>query len=54
MMTKRPYFNNRIEELEKIFGSSQSDLKLLEELIYELQFRNTVRANKLFRTSPKY
>lgn len=52
-MTKRPYFNNRIDELEKIFRSSQSDLKLLEELSYELQFRNTVRAKKLFKDITK-
>lgn len=53
MMNKRPYFNNRIEELEKIFISDQSDLKLLKELSHELQFRNTVRAKKLSKDIAK-
>ena len=52
-MIKRPYFNNRIEELENIFRLSQSDLELLKELSFELQFRNTVRAKKLLKDITK-
>lgn len=53
MMAKRPYFSSKIEELEKIFRSSPSDLRLLEELVNELQFRNTARSKKLCKDITK-
>jgi len=52
-MIKRPFFKSGVEELEKIFKSSQNDRRLLEELANELQFRNTVRAKKLYQDITK-
>jgi hypothetical protein len=53
MMAKRPYFNNRIEELETVFKLSQNNQKVLKELANELQFRNTIRAKKLYEDIKK-
>ena len=46
-MEKRPYFKNSIIELEKIFETSSNDIKILEALHHELEFRNTNRAKQL-------
>lgn len=46
-MKKRPYFRNSIIELEKIFEESKNDIKILEALHYELEFRKTNRAKQL-------
>lgn len=46
-MTKRPYFNSKIEELEKLFESSKTDRTVLVNLLNELHFRKTTRAKKL-------
>ena len=46
-MEKRPYFKNSIDELEKIFETSKGDIKILEMLHYELEFRKTNRAKQL-------
>ncbi|MCL6591966.1 MAG: hypothetical protein K6U80_18705 [Firmicutes bacterium] len=46
-MEKRPYFKSSIVELEQIFETSKNDIKILQALHHELEYRNTNRAKQL-------
>lgn len=44
---QRPYKNYHFDELEKIAGSNWNDLKILNEIDYELRFRSNKKAQAL-------
>ena len=43
----RPFFNRKIEELQREFIDRLDDLQFLEVLVYELTFRNTAASRRL-------
>ncbi len=49
-MTKRPYINNGVVDLEGLFETNQSDQSVLKALKHELEFRKTKRAKSLLGT----
>lgn len=53
-MEKRPYFKFSIIELEKVFESSNGDIRMIEDIHNELKFRNTHRALLLKRKVEEY
>lgn len=46
-MAYRPYFKNRIEELQTLVDSSSNELKVLKVVQYELKFRDRPKAKAL-------
>ncbi|MDL2260233.1 hypothetical protein LJB99_05100 [Deltaproteobacteria bacterium OttesenSCG-928-K17] len=46
-MTKRPYFNKSIAELEQLLNGHTEDAEICELLRHELSHRTTKRAQKL-------
>lgn len=46
-MSRRPYFNKSVVELEAIFQNSQFHKEMCQDILYELGFRKSKRAAKL-------
>ncbi len=49
-MKNRPFLEKSIQELEAILTNHDSDMDVYDKLLYELEFRNTIKALKLKET----